>query len=173
MEDKQPASAMVRVPTPLIDVVKELSRLHRLGKTQQLLQALGELIAAIDSETDIAIVTTDSSVIADLIARVEKLEAGMMQPAISSQRPQNRPKRTITPPADKSVDRAGEDGSTLKQLAAEISLNYTRLSATRQKMGEDDFLEYLSKKSAEAGRPRNWRYDPNVGKGRFFPVDSN
>lgn len=47
-----PASQMIRVPTPLIDAVKELSRLHRQGHTRAVLSRLQHLIADIDSNHD-------------------------------------------------------------------------------------------------------------------------
>jgi hypothetical protein len=43
VDDNKP-SAMVRVPTPLIPAVRELSRLHRQGRTSEVLQGLDELI---------------------------------------------------------------------------------------------------------------------------------
>ena len=44
---------MLRVPTPLVEAVKELSRLHRLGLTSAVLQGLQSLISNIDSNADI------------------------------------------------------------------------------------------------------------------------
>ncbi len=41
-------SKMIRVPTPLIEAVKELSRLHRQGRTKAVLEGVEKLIAAID-----------------------------------------------------------------------------------------------------------------------------
>ena len=44
---------MIRVPTALIPVVKELSKLHREGHTIALLQGLEEFISGFDSKIDI------------------------------------------------------------------------------------------------------------------------
>jgi hypothetical protein len=52
-DDKTPPSEMIRVPTSLIPVVRELSRLHRQGHTIALLQGLEKLIAQFDSNIDI------------------------------------------------------------------------------------------------------------------------
>jgi hypothetical protein len=46
-----PPSRMIRVPTPLVDAVRELSRLHRQGRTKAVLEGIQKLITAIDSDT--------------------------------------------------------------------------------------------------------------------------
>lgn len=69
---------MMRVPTPLIEAVKELSRLHRLGHTNAVLGGLQELISNIDGniDSDIVISTESSSeVVRQLALRLEKLES--------------------------------------------------------------------------------------------------
>lgn len=69
---------MIRVPTPLIDAVRELSRLYRDGYTHTVLTGLQQLIASIDSSTDSVDINTDSKsdteLIIELIARVSLLE---------------------------------------------------------------------------------------------------
>ena len=47
--NKTPPSEMIRVPTPLIPVVRHLAKIHRDGHTTALLQGLQELIAQFDS----------------------------------------------------------------------------------------------------------------------------
>jgi DNA-directed RNA polymerase specialized sigma subunit len=54
-DHKTPPSEMIRVPTALIPVFRELSRLHRQGRTIALLQALEELVSQFDSNNDINI----------------------------------------------------------------------------------------------------------------------
>lgn len=49
MSDENKPSQMLRVPTPLIDAVKELSRLHRQGRTLEVLSGLDDLIFTLDS----------------------------------------------------------------------------------------------------------------------------
>lgn len=65
---------MLRVPTPLIPTVQELSRLHREGYTKALLQRLQELIANIDSNSDIDF-GADSEAVKQLAQRLEELES--------------------------------------------------------------------------------------------------
>ncbi|WP_231971896.1 Hpt domain-containing protein [Nostoc sp. NIES-3756] len=69
-----PPSQMIRVPTPLIDAVKELSRLHRQGRTAKVLKGLEQLISAIDLENDINI-GASSEVVKQLVQRIDSLES--------------------------------------------------------------------------------------------------
>jgi hypothetical protein len=48
-QDESKPSQMLRVPTPLIDAVKELSRLHRQGHSAEVLSGLDNLIKTLDS----------------------------------------------------------------------------------------------------------------------------
>ncbi|MCP6761909.1 MAG: hypothetical protein NHB32_24885 [Fischerella sp. CENA71] len=72
-DQKSPPSEMIRVPTALIGVVRELSRLHRQGHTIALLQALEELIKEFDSNIDISF-TAGSKSVKQLEEKLEKLE---------------------------------------------------------------------------------------------------
>jgi hypothetical protein len=70
----EPPSQMIRVPTPLVDAVRELSRLHRLGHTKAVLEGIERLVAAIDSELDIDIDSVLET-ISRLTERLEQLES--------------------------------------------------------------------------------------------------
>jgi hypothetical protein len=48
MSDENKPSQMVRVPTPLIDPVRSLSRLHRQGRTLEVLSGLDDLIKTLE-----------------------------------------------------------------------------------------------------------------------------
>jgi hypothetical protein len=67
-------SKMIRVPTPLIEAVKELSRLHRKGRTKAVLEGVEKLIAGIDSEGAIDIDSMSES-LSKLTERLEQLES--------------------------------------------------------------------------------------------------
>jgi prefoldin subunit 5 len=67
-------SKMIRVPTPLIEAVRELSRLHRKGRTKAVLEGVEKLIAGIDSEVDIDIDSMSES-LSKLTERLEQLES--------------------------------------------------------------------------------------------------
>lgn len=76
MPDSEPPSAMIRVPTPLIDAVRKLSRLHRQGRTRAVIEGIERLVAAIDSGTDIDIDSVSES-LSRLSERLDRLEAGL------------------------------------------------------------------------------------------------
>jgi archaellum component FlaC len=65
---------MIRVPTPLVDAVRELSRLHRQGRTKAVLEGIQKVITAIDSTTVIDIDSV-SETISKLTERLDRLEA--------------------------------------------------------------------------------------------------
>jgi archaellum component FlaC len=67
-------SKMIRVPTPLIEAVKELSRLHRQGRTKAVLEGVEKLVTAIDSELDIDIDSVRES-LSKVTERLERLES--------------------------------------------------------------------------------------------------
>jgi hypothetical protein len=89
---KTPASRMVRVSSPLIPYVQKLSDLHREGHTEVIIEGLTTLISSI--ENDIAASYVDSGVIADIIRRLEALEAA----ACSTKHPEPEPEQPITQP---------------------------------------------------------------------------
>ena len=72
MSDDLP-SRMIRVPTPLVDAVRKLSRLHRQGRTKAVLEGIQKVITAIDSTTVIDIDSVSES-ISKLTERLDRLE---------------------------------------------------------------------------------------------------
>ncbi len=73
-DQKSPPSEMIRVPVPLIGVVRRLSKLHRQGHTIALLQALEELLREFDINNDID-VTAGSKSVKQLEEKLLKLES--------------------------------------------------------------------------------------------------
>jgi len=73
-DQKSPPSEMIRVPVPLIGIVRRLSKLHRQGHTIALLQALEELLGKFDSKNDID-VTAGSKSVKQLEKKLLKLES--------------------------------------------------------------------------------------------------
>jgi hypothetical protein len=74
MPTDEPVSQMIRIPTPLVDAVRELARLHRQGRTKTILEGVQKLVAAIDSEADVDIDSV-SETISRLTSRLEQLES--------------------------------------------------------------------------------------------------
>jgi hypothetical protein len=75
---KTPPSQMIRVPTALIPVVKELSRLYREGHTTSLQQALRDLIQTFDSNIDIEALPANKS-IQNLENRLDTIEINLLE----------------------------------------------------------------------------------------------
>ncbi|MBD0263590.1 MAG: hypothetical protein ICV85_12140 [Tolypothrix sp. T3-bin4] len=75
--DENKPSAMVRVPTPLIPAVRELSRLHRQGRTSEVLQCLDELILALDSSSESTYNATNQAIGA-IYERLDSLESQLL-----------------------------------------------------------------------------------------------
>lgn len=97
-DDKTPPSEMIRVPSALIPVVRQLSKLHRKGHTIALLQGLEELISQFDSNIDIDVAPSSKSVLqleekleTKLDVITKKLE--LIERAISSNRYNSQPKQ--------------------------------------------------------------------------------
>lgn len=75
-----PASKMVRVSTPLIPQVQKLCELHRQGHTEALFRGLDEIISAIEGKTAIPLTPNESSILAEVVVRLEHLEFLALQP---------------------------------------------------------------------------------------------
>ncbi|RUR72609.1 hypothetical protein ACF3DV_34395 (plasmid) [Chlorogloeopsis fritschii PCC 9212] len=78
-------SQMIRVPTPLIPAVRELSRLHRQGLTNEVLHSLDELILALDSNSRSAN-STNQTLLA-ICSRLDKLESQLSGESNSKETP--------------------------------------------------------------------------------------
>lgn len=74
---------MIRVPTPLIPAVRELSRLHRQGQGSELLHSLDELILALDSNSRSA--NSMNQTILAICSRLDKLESQLSGSSNSKQ----------------------------------------------------------------------------------------
>ncbi|MBW4607151.1 MAG: hypothetical protein KME22_07980 [Hassallia sp. WJT32-NPBG1] len=85
--DENKPSAMVRVPTPLIPAVRELSRLHRQGRTSEVLQRLDELILALDSSSTSTYNAT-SQAIGAIYERLDSLESQLLGESNSNGTPE-------------------------------------------------------------------------------------
>ncbi|MEA5508071.1 hypothetical protein VB735_34320 [Halotia wernerae UHCC 0503] len=79
-------SQMIRVPTALIESMRELARLHRAGHTKAILQGLQELIASIDSTVDIA----NDTNINQLAQRISQLESQIVNSDITELKQQRQ-----------------------------------------------------------------------------------
>ncbi|MBD2607365.1 hypothetical protein H6G81_23250 [Scytonema hofmannii FACHB-248] len=88
VDDNKP-SAMVRVPTPLIPAVRELSRLHRQGRTSEVLQGLDELILALDNSSG-GTYNAKSKTLGAICERLESLESQLLGESNSNGTPETK-----------------------------------------------------------------------------------
>jgi hypothetical protein len=85
--DENKPSQMIRVPTPLISAVRELSRLHRQGYTNELLQGLDELILALDWNSTRL---NKSQSLSTICERLDNLESQLLGDASSNNKSDNK-----------------------------------------------------------------------------------
>ena len=186
---KTPPSQMIRVPTPLIEAVQKLSRLHRLGHKNAVLQGLKELVSEIDSNSDIDFGasdealhqlalrleklesrdSSDSDVVKSVTSLEQKLEAiqtriAQMEGAIAllGQRQQTSPKRqafTYHPPQVKLQPYNGEN------LAKRLGIDVATLERSLSSLSPKDFDSWCRSKDPSS---MAWRYDQRDGL--YHPV---
>lgn len=144
-DDKTPPSEMIRVPTALIPVVRELSRLHRQGHTIALQQGLEELISKFDSNVDID-VAKDSKLVLQLEEKLEtKLEAiskqlEKLERAIASGRYSNtRPRRQAHPYQQPQVELKPR---TNESLAPRLGVTPQSLIVETEKLTTKEFISW-------------------------------
>jgi len=146
-DQKSPPSEMIRVPTALIPVVRQLSQLHRQGHTIALLQALEELASQFDSSIDI----NNSG---SLEGRLEKLESNLetkleaitkkleqMERALQAGRYSNntRPQRQAYSYQQTQVELQPR---TNESLAQRLAVSPQSLIAEREKLSVKEFISW-------------------------------
>ncbi len=145
-DDKTPASEMIRVPTALIPVVRQLSKLHREGHTILLLQGLEELISKFDSNIDIDVAPSSKSVLqleekleTKLDAMTKKLE--LIERAISSNRynSQARPRKQAHPYQQPQVELLPR---TNESLAPRLGVTPQSLIVETEKLSPKEFISW-------------------------------
>ncbi len=129
MSDNIPPSQMLRVPSALVDAVKELSRLHRSGYTSAVLTGLQQLIASIDSAADSVVSVaggkSDTELLAELIAGLDEriatqvaVQVAQLEQRLSTQLEDLKPRH--------------DDLRKLPDAWAEVSELRSRLAASEQ-----------------------------------------
>lgn len=153
---------MIRVPTALIPVVRELSKLHRQGHTIALLQELEELVSRFDSNIDIDIAPSSKS-IQQLEKKLEtKLEAitkklEQMERAIASGRYNTRTRSPAYPYQQVSVELQAIPS---ENLAPRLGLTPSSLDGEREKLTTQEFISWTRNRDP---RSIGWEYHPNDG----------
>ena len=160
---------MIRVPTALIPVVKELSKLHREGHTIALLQGLEELISKFDSNIDIDVAPSSKSVL-QLEEKLEtKLEAiseqlEKLSRAISSTRYNSQPKqrRQALFNQQPQVELLALPP---ENLAPRLGLSPSSLAPEREKLTTKEFISWTRNRD-----PRGIGWEWNAKDGLYHPV---
>jgi hypothetical protein len=142
----QPVSKMIRVPTPLVTYVNELSRVYRQGKTKPLLQQLQQLIAVFDSTSDTQPNnlghSIDSNLIAKLVQSVKHIES-ILEETTSTTASKHAIIKTDSPGGETfSLDTATDSkldsnsgkplGLTVAELAKELGISERQVYRLRQ-----------------------------------------
>ena len=78
MRNENKPSEMIRIPTVLIPAVRELSRLHRQGRTSEVLQCLDELIVALDNSSGYSTSNATSQTLSAIYERLDNLESQLL-----------------------------------------------------------------------------------------------
>ncbi len=167
-DHKTPPSEMIRVPTALIPVVRELSRLHRQGHTIALQQGLEELISKFDSNIDIDVAPSSKSVL-QLEKKLEtKLEAisGQLEKlsqAMASGRYSNtRPRKQAHPYQLSPVELLALPP---ENLAPRLGLSPSSLAPEREKLTTKEFISWTRNRD-----PRGIGWEWNAKDGLYHPV---
>jgi hypothetical protein len=168
-DDKTPPSEMIRVPTALIPVVRQLSKLHREGHTIALLQGLEELMSKFDSNIDIDVAPSSKSVLqlelkleTKLDAMTKKLE--LIERAISSNRYNSQPKqrKQANPYQQTQVELLA---SPTENLAPRLGLTPSSLATERENKSNKEFISWTRNRD-----PRGIGWEWNAKDGLYHPV---
>ncbi|MEO1184869.1 MAG: hypothetical protein AAFX46_09260, partial [Cyanobacteria bacterium J06636_27] len=160
-----PKSQMLRVPTVLIPIVRELSRLHREGHTTALLQRLQSVVTELDSKTDIDHYSTNTKHLEEKLEALNNRVAQLEGALIAIQRnggasnnyrryknsgnPYNQSGR---PPQIEALDE--------EKLALRLNVNIPTLKEKYQTLDKREFEEW----SKERDRSKYmWRFNEKDG----------
>ncbi|HEY9830532.1 MAG TPA: hypothetical protein V6D26_08135 [Stenomitos sp.] len=183
---KPPPSEMIRVPVALKDAVRELSRLHRSGRTTEVLQGIQELVNKLDSTADIDSNTSIQQLeqrVAELESRrssgstdefleeltaisdrVEQLETAYNQLIIylnSKSKPRQSSSRYYQPQGEVKIDTYTPQ-NLAKRLGVDVeTLERIRVTAKRPE-------EFISWSRGRDPSGLGWRYNPESGL--YHPV---
>jgi hypothetical protein len=162
-DHKTPPSEMIRVPTALIGVVRQLSKLHRQGHTIALLQELEELIAKFDSKIDSDIAPSSKSILqleekleTKLDAITKKLE--QMEKAMASGRYSNntRPRRQVYSHHQPQVELLPR---TNENLASRLGVSAQSIITERETKTAQEFINWTRNRDPMSTA---WEWNPKT-----------
>ncbi|AUT04703.1 Hpt domain-containing protein (plasmid) [Nostoc sp. CENA543] len=183
---KPPPSEMLRVPVALKDAVRELSRLHRQGRTVEVLQGIQELVNKLDSTADIdsnAGIQQLTQRVAQLESRLESNSAGELSEQLATMRERIEQLESAYNQLIiylNSISKRKQSSSRYYQGQGEVKIDtYTPQNLAKRLGVDSDSLERMrvtAKKPEEfiswsRGRDPSglgWRY--NSDSGLYHPV---
>ncbi len=141
MGNNTPPSQMIRVPSPLINAVKELSKLHRSGYTSAVITGLQQLIASIDSTADsVARVTagkSDAELIAELIAGLDERIATQVAAHVAQlEQRLSTQLGDLKPGHDSLLSQKVELTSGIAEMSLKLSDAWAEVSELRSRLAE-------------------------------------
>ncbi|MBD2132602.1 hypothetical protein H6F47_09230 [Sphaerospermopsis sp. FACHB-1094] len=179
MNNSTPPSQMIRVPTALIPIVRQLSQIHRKGHTTELLQALQEVIAQFDSSVNLPVTELQqvenkleslethlckqdellASKLETLARHLEKIERSLASGRYSN----NRPRRSAYP---YQYQQAVEINSFAPEnLAQRLGVTQHSLMKEWETQSEKEFISWSRNRD-----PSSLGWKLNVKDGLFYPV---
>ena len=165
MNKPVPKSQMLRVPTVLIPIVRELSRLHREGHTNAILQRLQDVVVELDSKTDIDHYPTFTKHLEEkleqletqlksdnqaLLQKLEKIETAIRTTRNSHN--SHRRSNSYNPFQQPSIELQPFPHDNLAQR---LGLTRASLLAEREKLSTKEFISYTRNRDP---RSFGWEY---------------
>lgn len=182
MNKPVPKSQMLRVPTVLIPIVRELSRLHREGHTTALLQKLQDVVTELDSKTDIDHYPSNTKHLEEKLDQLETQLKGDRRSHAAEhqfllQKLEKIETAIRTTRSDRKVHRRSNSYSPFHQpvlelgpfphenLAQRLGLTPATLLADRKKLSTKEFISYTRNRD-----PRSFGWEWNPEDKRYHPV---
>ena len=179
MNNSTPPSQMIRVPTVLIPIVRQLAKIHREGHTTELLQALQKLISQFDSSAELPVTELQqvenkleslethlckqdellASKLETLARHLEKIERSLASGRYSN----SRPRRSAYP---YQYHQAVEINSFAPEnLAQRLGVTQQSLMNEWETKSEKEFISWSRNRDPSS---LGWKFDAKDGL--FYPV---
>ncbi|MEO1430275.1 MAG: hypothetical protein AAFV71_14665 [Cyanobacteria bacterium J06633_8] len=147
MSKPAPKSQMLRVPTVLIPIVRELSQLHREGHTTALLQRLQDVVVEFDSKTDIDHYPINTKHLEEKLEalnnRVAQLEGALIAIQRNGSASNNyRRYKNSGNPYNQTGQPPQIEALSEEKLALRLNVNIPTLQEKRTTLTQEEFSEW-------------------------------
>jgi hypothetical protein len=120
MSDENKPSQMLRVPTPLIDAVRELSRLHRQGKTSEVLSGLDDLIFTLEFSSASPKNSAPQAIL-EICSRLDNLESQFSGSSNNNEVPSTKRLNDLEQKIDSINNRLAQFAEAIIQIQSNIN----------------------------------------------------